>query len=245
MKKTHWFTDKTASYNLKEGETFDIGDKEVVTQIFKVLKLQRGEHIVLKNEGFAYECELLLVSREKITVSILNKKESVIQKKISLVICIPKKDKFELILEKCTEIGITDFYPVISERTIKTNVNSERASKIIQEASEQAQRLDTPKLHAISKLEDVLDELKPIVFDVEGQPWCHPGFIPESRNINTETPKQVRGDNLVSFLIGPEGGFSQKELDLFKEKNLHTYKLGDTVLKTETAAIVVSGLLLN
>ncbi len=213
---------------LKAGDAFDITEREVVTQIFKVLKLQKGEHIVVKTDVCAYECELIEVSREKISVLIEERKESVSQHKVSLVFCIPKKDKFELILEKCTEIGITDFYPVISDRTIKTNINIERAHKIIQEASEQAQRLDTPTLHTISKLDDILDELKPIVFDVEGEQYLGRSEVGRSE-----------------VLIGPEGGFSQRELNLFKEKNLTTYRLGNTVLKTETAAIVVSGLVLN
>jgi 16S rRNA (uracil1498-N3)-methyltransferase len=245
MKKIHWFTDKTIPKDLKTGDSFEITDKELMKQIYKVLKLQKDESIVIKNEGFGYEAILIDVSSKNVVVSILDKKENNITKKCALIICIPKKDKFELILEKCTEIGITDFYPVISDRTIKTNINSERALKIIQEASEQAQRLDTPTLHTISKLEDILDELKPIVFDVEGKKWCHPGFIPGSGNTKNETPHQVRDDSTITFLIGPEGGFSEKELKLFREKKLEIYKLGNTVLKTETAAIVVSGLLLN
>lgn len=228
MKKIHWFTDKTIPKDLKMGDPFEITNKELVKQIDKVLKLQKDEHIFIKNEGFGYEAVLTDVSSKNVAISIIHKKENGITKKCALIICIPKKDKFELILEKCTEIGLTDFYPVISDRTIKTNINIERAHKIIQEASEQAQRLDTPTLHTISKLEDVLDELKPIVFDVEG---------------TKVTSSKLSAQN--HFLIGPEGGFSQRELESFKEKNLEIYKIGNTVLKTETAAIVVSGLLLH
>jgi 16S rRNA (uracil1498-N3)-methyltransferase len=236
MKKIHWFTDHTIPHNLKRGDEFEIHEKEVVKQVSRVLKLQKGEHMMIKSDSFGYECEIIEVSHAIIRVLILNKKESVNQKRISLIVCVPKKDKFELILEKCTEIGITDFYPVISDRTIKTNINVERATKIIQEASEQAQRLDTSTLHTISKLDDVLGELKPIVFDVEGEKWgerlCH-------------SRERGNPENIKVFLIGPEGGFSQREVNLFKEKGLKIYKLGETVLKTETAAIVVSGLLLN
>lgn len=249
MKKIHWFTDITISNTLKTGDSFEITEKELVKQVSRVLKLQKGEHIIIKNKGFGYQCEITEVTHDIVRVLVIQKTENSNLKKTSLLFCIPKKDKFELILEKCTEIGITDFYPLISDRTIKTNVNIERASKIIQEASEQAQRLDTPRLHTIAKLEDVLDELRPIVFDVEGEKWCHPavntchpGFIPGSRNTAEEILGQARDDNNISFLIGPEGGFSERELTLFKEKKLKVYKLGDTVLKTETAAIVVTTL---
>lgn len=228
MKKIHWFTDTTITNTHKKGGSFEVTEKELVKQVSRVLKLKKGEHIMLKGESFGYECEISEVSHNTLQVFVLQKNENKSKHKTSLLFCIPKKDKFELILEKCTEIGITDFYPLVSDRTIKTNINLERASKIIQEASEQAQRLDTPKLHTIQKLEDVLGELRPIVFDVEGTVFTKDASFEEK-----------------TFLIGPEGGFSEKELQLFKEKGLKIYKLGDTVLKTETAAIVVSGLLLN
>lgn len=226
MKKIHWFTYINTPKTLAIGDVFDITEKNIVTQIFKVLKLQKEELLVIKSISNVYTCKIIDVTREKITVSVLETKQTVTQNKLSLIFCIPKKDKFELILEKCTEIGVTDFYPVISDRTVKTNINIERASKIIQEASEQAQRLDTPVLHTITKLDDVFDELRPIVFDTEG---------------TKVTVDELKEKNI--FLIGPEGGFSERELQLFKEKELEIYKIGETVLKTETAAIVMSGLL--
>jgi 16S rRNA (uracil1498-N3)-methyltransferase len=228
MKKIHWFTVSNPPKDLAIEASFEITDSEIVKQVSKVLRLQAGEEIFIKNNGYGYSAEIKKLEKNIITVLIKEKKIKEQTKKLALVFCIPKKDKFELILEKCTEIGVTDFYPVISDRTIKTNINIERASKIIQEASEQAQRLDTPVLHTISKLDDILGELKPIVFDVEGT------------KVNTN---ELIGEK--TFLIGPEGGFSQREIDLFKEKDLKIYKVGETVLKTETAAIMVSGLLLN
>lgn len=226
MKKIHWFTDTSILKDLERGDSFEIRDKEVVKQVYRVLKLQKGEHIILKNVSFGYECEIISVSHEIINVLILNIKESTIKKRISLMFCIPKKDKFELLIEKCTEIGVTDFYPIISDRTIKMNINEERSIKIIKEASEQAQRIDTPVLHKTQSLQHALEELKPIVFDVDG-----------------ENMSEISKDKNISILIGPEGGFSEKELQLFKEKGLQIYKLGDTVLKTETAAILACGLI--
>ena len=168
------------------------------------------------------------IDKDECIVEIIEKKVQKNQKKLGIVFCIPKKDKFELILEKCTEIGVTDFYPVISDRTIKTDINSERALRIIQEASEQSQRLDTPILHTVTKLDDILDELRPIIFDVEGVNYTgRSGTAP------------------TGVVIGPEGGFSQRELDMFKQKKLEIYKIGETVLKTETAAIVISAVLSN
>ncbi len=225
MKKIHWFTIQNLPKNLKEGDSFEITEHEVINQIQKVLKLKVGESIFIKNYGFGYSAQIEKNEKKLISILIQSKKEEDTPHKIGLLFCIPKKDKFELILEKCTEIGITDFYPLISDRTIKTNINFERASKIIQEASEQAETLITPTLHPITKLDDVLDELKPIVFDTEGEQITSK-ILPKTK----------------FFLIGPEGGFSERELKLFKEKSIPTYKIGANVLKTETAAIVISSL---
>jgi 16S rRNA (uracil1498-N3)-methyltransferase len=227
MKKIHWFT-TTNSIPTGQNE-ISLIDTEVIKQISKVLKLEVGERVVLKNNQSAFEGVLSFVSRSEVRVSELVEKErNESYKKISLFFCIPKKDKFELILEKCTEIGVTDFYPVISDRTIKTNINEERSKKIIEEASEQAQRIDTPTLHEIQNLDDIVKEYRPTVFDVEGEPF-----------------QKDESGSIQNILIGPEGGFTLRELELFKNSRLDTFKLGETVLKTETAAIVISGLLLN
>ncbi len=226
MKKIHWFTvpDSTQLSNT----SCVITDTEVINQIQKVLRLQTGERVVLKSSLRAFEGTLDEVTKFKVTLTDIKEiEQNIPPKRISLFVCIPKKDKFELIIEKCTEIGVTDFYPVVSDRTIKTNINTERSLKIIQEASEQAQRTDTPTLHEIQNLEDIINEYRPIVFDVEGE------------NLTKES-----GENIHNILIGPEGGYSDKELQFFKDKRLDIYKVGNTVLKTETAAILVSGLIL-
>jgi len=224
MKKIHWFTVTNSTPSNKN--TFTIQDEEVVRQISRVLKLEAGESVVIKTDETAFEGVIQQVSREEVTISNLKEKTQDISfKKISLFFCIPKKDKFETILEKCTEIGVTDFYPVISSRTVKTDINTERSEKIIQEASEQAQRIDTPLLHEIQSLEDIIKEYRPAVFDVDGEPFSKNSVLA-----------------VHNILIGPEGGFTPEEIKMFKEHRLDIYKIGHTVLKTETAAIVISAL---
>jgi len=224
MKKIHWFTIVDDS-NLSDSSC-TINDQDVINQIQKVLKLQIGERVVVKSSMRAFEGTLSEISKFKITlVDSVQMKPNIPSKEVSLFVCLPKKDKFELILEKCTEIGVTHFYPVVSDRTIKTNFNEERAFKIIKEASEQSQRTDTPVLHQLKTLEKIVKKYKPTVFDVEGKNLEAKGF----------------GD-IQNILIGPEGGFSTKEMELFKEHDLNIYKIGNTVLKTETAAIVLSSL---
>lgn len=227
MKKIHWFTDKDAIAT-PEGVLF-IKNKEVIKQIQKVLRFDEGQKIVVRTIGATFEGIITKLSSPVIEVSDIKEIESLYpQKQISLFFCIPKKDKFELILEKCTELGITNFYPLISDRTIKTNINLERAQKIIEEACEQSQRTDTPILHEIRDIKEIISQVRPVIFDVDG------GLITDDVMLHIQ-----------NFLIGPEGGFSERELELFKKEKLDIYKLKTPILKTETAAIAISTLLLN
>lgn len=225
MKKIHWFTDKDAIAT-PQGELC-IKNKEVIKQIKKVLRLEEGERIAVRTMGATFEGVISSLSNLEILVSNIQEVESLYSNKnISLFVCIPKKDKFELILEKCTELGVDNFYPIISDRTVKTNINIERSLKIIEEACEQSQRADTPVLHEIRTLEEVVKEFRPVVFDIEG------GLLSKEDT-----------NNIHNVLIGPEGGFSESELAFLNAEKLDIYKLKTPVLKTETAAIVVCGLL--
>ncbi len=225
MKKIHWFTISGKHKTPVVGEMFDITDLDVTKQIAKVLRLEADEAVVIRTYEGTYEGRIRAITKGSVQVMLTTQLEGKTEKRVALFCCIPKKDKFELILEKCTEIGVTDFYPIVSDRTIKTDINVERSLKIIEEASEQAQRVDTPKLHPIQKLGECLENFAPIVLDVEGKAF-----------------RKSDSKESISLLIGPEGGFSEKEIALFKEKELKIYKLGENVLKTETAAIVGCGL---
>ncbi len=226
MKKIHWFTDTDAIAT--PDKQLHIRNKEVISQICKVLKLKTGEKIVVRTYGATFEGIITQALQDKVILSDIQEVEPLYTpKKLSLFFCIPKKDKFELILEKCTELGVTDFYPVLSDRTIKTSINTARSLKIIEEASEQAQRIDTPTLHDIRNLEEVVDVFKPTVFDVEGGLLSH------------EQAAHIHG-----ILIGPEGGFSEKELSHFRNQKLDIYKLKGPILKTETAAIAAVSLIM-
>ena len=227
MKKVHWFTISAKHKTPAVGEMFDITDLDVVKQIGKVLRLETDEMVVIRTFEGTFEGRIRAISRGGVQVMLTKQMEGKTERRVALFFCIPKKDKFELILEKCTEIGVTDFYPIVSGRTIKTDINVERSLKIIEEASEQAQRVDTPTLHPIQKLEKCLEEHAPIVLDVEGKKFKCPDAKEDA-----------------SMLIGPEGGFSEKEIALFKEKGLSIYRLGENVLKTETAAIAGCGLVI-
>ena len=152
------------------------------------------------------------------------------------LICAPlKNNRMSMIIEKCTELGITDFHPVITKRTEIRSIRKDRIEKQIIEACEQSERLDIPKLHEIKTLEDLI------------QNWEHTNTIhaalerTETKNKNSTTFQEDS-----AFLVGPIGGFTNEEHNtLLKKKNIKELSLGHNILRAETAAIMCAALALN
>ncbi len=131
----------------------------------------------------------------------------------------------EWVVEKATELGVSKIVPIISERSEKKDLNMERIRKIIVEASEQCGRADVPVLGSVMTLEECIMEVEEekIVFDITGEHFS-------SSLIHNTCP--------VSIFIGPEGGWTEKELELFKQKGAKIFSLGPLTLRAETASIV-------
>jgi len=142
-----------------------------------------------------------------------------------------KKDNMELIFEKCTEVGISTFVPIASERSIKKSVNQERAEKIIKEASEQSGRALVPRVQSIITFAEAIaiakktGSLNIIAHEKETR-----------RSLDAAPPTSRR----VSLFIGPEGGFSEKEITMARNAGFFITSLSRRVLRAETAAIVGS-----
>lgn len=210
-----------------------VSDKDIVNQIRKVFRLKVGDKVILFN-GDDSEHLAIIDSFSDHDMSFVIDSASTPQtessKKIILVTAIPKKDKFEWVLEKGTEVGVAGFIPVISERTEKKNVDEERSRKIIKEAAEQSGRVKLPVLAEVTYLEKFVESFgeTTIVCDGSGE-----------KNIS-----DFKNKDELHVLIGPEGGWSDKELEFFRQKNIPIVKIGDTVLRAETAAIVAASQLL-
>lgn len=218
-------------------DTFDISDRELIHQWRNVFRYNVGSQVILfDGSGTDYLCLITSLRNLGATVSVVQEIKSGTIHKRSVWLCMSliKKDNFETIAEKATEIGVTHIVPVLSERTEKKNINKERLEKIILEASEQSGRGDIPMLHDVTTLTDLFES----------------GLLPQDKIIldPTGTPfhQYVTNENLSSaaVFLGPEGGFSAKELELFKSYNVPVLSLGTPILRAETAAIAVSSLLL-
>ena len=173
-----------------------------------------------------------MLDKNKTVLKVVEKKpnENIPKKEIHLFQSVIKKDNFEWVMEKGAELGVSYFHPIVSERSEKKNINFERVGKIIKEASEQSWRWSLPILGELADLKNALNNN-----------FIASAFHPIGDKFNKN---DFEKDKILGILIGPEGGWSDKELELFKEKGVKILSLGSQILRADTAAIAVSSLLL-
>ena len=242
-------------------DDFDLSQKEIeitgeiAHQIIKVLKLQIGEKIELSDGkgsvGFGkiknIEKRSVLVEMEKVQKVEENKKNT-------LFCAVLKKENFELVVQKTTECGISKIIPIISARTIKTGLNLERLQKIAKEASEQSGRGIMPEILEPISFEKSLELCKKndlnILFDISGEllfkiPCERDGA--STRKNSAEFYACILNNNslLTNIFIGPEGGWTEEEIQKAKSLNFKIASLGKLTLRAETAAIISSYLISN
>ncbi|MEI6843335.1 MAG: RsmE family RNA methyltransferase [bacterium] len=225
-------------------ETFDIVDKDLVHQWKNVFRYNVGSQVILfDGSGTDYLCMISSIRNLGATVQVVSKKSqpspeaTAHRRNIWLCVALIKKDNFELVVQKATELGVTNIVPILCEHSEKRKLNMERMQKIAVEASEQSGRGDIPVIHEPQTISEIFES----------------GALPQEKIIfhtdssDTIPFKQyISSTNAVSFasFIGPEGGFSDKEIALFKSYNIPAVSLGTQILRAETAAIAVSTLFL-
>ncbi len=216
-------------------------------QIQRVLRLREGETICLLDGGGS---ELSAVikgfSGGSVVAEIVEERkccaEPAIQ--VALAICMPKGDKLELIVQKCTELGISKYVLIESERTIsrpdtgKLSDRMKRWHKIAAEAAEQCGRARIPELEGIVKFTAVPDivaqyDLALVAWEDEDQESI--------RDVISANP------NLSSLviIIGPEGGLTPREVQIARSAGARCVTLGKRVLRAETAAIAAAAVLMS
>ena len=154
------------------------------------------------------------------------------QNNVYLCFSLLKKDKSDWVLQKSTELGVSHFVPLITARTEKTGFSIERAQKIVREAAEQCGRVDIPRVRDPITLKKVVSELehKATLFVAEQGPHVS--------DIKLQISQQVP----IAVLIGPEGGWTDEEKDLFVQKDIQHVSLSQFTLRAETAAVAAATL---
>jgi len=211
-----------------------IADEKIVNQIKNVLRLKDGDEILIFNGEKERKGKIEEIAKNAIRIilkeEVINLREPKI--KVKLFCSLLKKDNFELVVQKATEVGVKEIYPIISKRTVKFDFKKERMDKIIKEASEQSMRISLPILHQTISFQEALKESSQNQLNV----FCDLSS-PLFSEILKEKLISKKIDSLGVF-IGPEGGWSEEEIHLAKDNNFLMVKLSDLVFRSETAAII-------
>lgn len=206
-------------------------DKEESKHIVKVLRKQEGDKLYVTNGlGDLFTTEIVLASDRKCTVKIVETQTSKPTGFYIHLAVAPTKmnDRFEWFLEKATEMGIHEITPIICDHSERKVIKTERFDKIIQSAMKQSLQYFLPKLNEPISLKDFINQ------EQVGN-LC----IAHCEETDKKLLKSViKPNEKYTVLIGPEGDFSEKEIELALSNNYIPVSLGNTRLRTETAAVV-------
>ena len=203
-------------------------DRSQSHYISKVMRIKEGENFSLFNDGGEWEAKINEIKKGIVNFIIVKKlKNSENNSEMWLAFTPIKLNYLNFMIQKATELGVTKFIPILTERTMVRDLNSKRLNKVIIEASEQSNRIKLPKLEKLIKFKDFIKLYKDndIVF----------GDLNSTNN-----QIKINKDSPVCILIGPEGDFSENERkEILDLKNVKSLKINKNILRTETAAISI------
>lgn len=216
---------------INETQDFFVFDKEESKHIIKVLRKKESDILHVTNGlGFLFKTEITIASDNKCTVKIVSFEIQEAPKFHLHLAVAPTKmnERYEWFLEKATEIGIQEITPIICKHSERKVIKTDRFQKILESAMKQSLHYYLPKLNEAVSFKDFIKQK-------------HNGqlFIAHCEETDKKSLKnELNTSNDVTILIGPEGDFSVKEIQLAIDNNFIPVSLGATRLRTETAAIV-------
>jgi 16S rRNA (uracil1498-N3)-methyltransferase len=226
----------------KTDQKVTLDDQDEFQHLSKVLRLKEGAPIELIN-GEGYLARGVVQELKKSSAVIVLHEVSFISRisgvRITLACAIPKKAKFETIIEKCTELGVDRIVPLITERTEfvldgeKADKKGERFGRVAMNAAKQCKRLWFPEISAPTLFAQALKGLS-----VGGAGLFIPWLEGERISLGQALAQKAQAKDLV-FFIGPEGDFTADEIQLAREAGAVPVSLGENVLKVDTAAMAV------
>lgn len=210
-----------------------IFDKEESRHIVKVLRKKEGDNVYITNgKGYLLTAKIVFASEKKTEIAIIESQFSEPSGYYLHLAVAPTKmnERYEWFLEKATEIGIHEITPVLCDHSERTVFKADRFEKILQSAMKQSLQYYMPKLNEPVAFAQFLQQ--------EHEGALYIAHCEETEKTLLKTALQPK--QKVTILIGPEGDFSQKEIALAIAKKFIPVSLGNTRLRTETAAIVAT-----
>ena len=267
----HFFINK----NQKESDIIKIVGNDV-NHIKNVLRCKVNEKIeisIIETEE-RYLVEILELNNENIICKVVEKIEENFESNLNLNIiqALPKADKMELIIQKCTELGVKEITPLELERCIvklsgrDVNKKLERWQSIAETAAKQCRRSIIPKvnnLYNLKNIEEIIkkndlvilayeneteNSLKDVINELKFKNLQQEISVAALSNFKevTEIKKSDKKEDRISIgiIIGPEGGLEEKEVEYLKNLGVKSVSLGKRILRTETVAIVLASIIM-
>lgn len=225
-----------------DNDLVTIDDKDNYQHIARSLRAKIGEKLRMIDENrIQYEGKISEITKNSIEVVIEKKYTSKNQLGFNLFLAqVPLRSDFQnLVIEKATELGANGVYPVYSDNcSVAKSVIEKKIPKwqrIMQEASKQCERAFVPECFDLTTLEQLLNDQK---FD-RIIAFCERDYKLSMKEHFSQNP--IKKDENVLVIVGPEGGFTKREFELFEKSGIIMLSLGDMILKAETAVIVGLG----
>ena len=215
-----------------------IKDKSDCNHIQNVYRLNVGHELRIIDGEYEYFTEIIQISKKEVSVKILEKKEDSYSLNVNIDVAmgILKNDKMNLAIQKLTEIGVNKIIPLKTERVVvKINEKKEKWDVVVRETLKQCRGIKFTEITPVKKLAEIdYSKYDKIIFAYENSG--------ESKSLSEIIEK---GDKDILYIIGPEGGITQEEVDFLKNSKAMEISLGKRILRAETAAIVVCGIIAN
>jgi len=223
---------------IEDPQNIIIKDKEIIKKLIKVMRLSvKDNFIIFDKQSVEYLVEIKEITPKQIICQFVSKSEidRELEIEINLYQALLKKDKFEWIVQKATEIGVKKIIPVVSEFCVVRDLTKNklvRYQKIINEATMQCGGKIPPQLETIQDFSE----------SIAGLPAQDLNIIAYESESGTKL-KDIINNKRINLFIGPEGGFSQEEISIAQRNSVRPFSLGKRILRAETAAIISCGII--
>lgn len=244
--RPHWFLTALPEITTALPFSLTVSGQDVVHHLQTVMRVRKGEHLVLADpeREQAYLCLYESGTSKSITVTVLNALPQTVSSgiRVSAAVALLKGQKWDWLLQKLTELGVQAIIPLQTQHTIVAIKDAagkqQRWQEIVKHAAEQSEQITMPLVASPTVLVDWIDSLK------------------HRKNLLILAAVERNGDALkpllehyaerpaeVVFVIGPEGGWADSERQLFEASGFNNISLGSTILRSETAAVHLAGIL--
>ncbi|MDH5597110.1 MAG: 16S rRNA (uracil(1498)-N(3))-methyltransferase [Candidatus Peregrinibacteria bacterium] len=218
-----------------KGDYLIIEDRRITNQASKVLRMKKGGFFYVFDEKEEWQMQIEDISPKKLIANKIKRIENRADPNLQIALyqAIPKKPAlFELVVQKATELGVSEIFPLITERTENRRMSKfDRLQLIALEATEQCGRLKIPTIRHPVSFEGCIDSM----------PNGFVAYEHEQTHLLSDYAAELKKAKSIQLIIGPEGGLTETEVSLAQSAGIKSFSLGPRILRTETAAIVSLG----